>query len=156
MPPRIATGSGRGPGLTGNVVRQRLQFQLRKSRILCVAAGQGIPLGGECLVERGPDLIQGASQIAASSCLGAQLSDLVSQPVEPATTVLPAAHQIAQGVAYGSRREHVLTDLVDGCARVERWPERVWPAAPWSVAETVMGLLGSGRRGDRARCCRKP
>src|SRR4029453_15704025 len=100
---------------------------------------QSLLFGRQRLVECGSDLIQGRAEIAPSSCLRAQPSDLVGQSVQTAATVQPSAHQIPHGVAYGSCGEHILTDLVDGLAHVERRSQRVRPAAPWSVAETVVG-----------------
>src|SRR4029453_4798699 len=103
---------------------------------------QSLLFGRQRLVECGSDLIQGRAEIAPSPCLRAQPSDLVGQSVQTAATVQPPAHQISQGVAYGSCGEHILTDLVDSLAQVERGSEGIWPAAPGAVAETVVGPAG--------------
>ena len=71
----------------GDVVGQRVQFQLGEPRVVAVGAGQGLPLGGQRLVQCRPDLIQGAAEIAAPAGLRAQLPDLVGQPVQTAAAV---------------------------------------------------------------------
>jgi hypothetical protein len=91
------------PNGAGNIVGKCLQFQLSQPGTVCFAARKGFSLNGKRLVKRCPDLIKSPAEIAAPSRLRSQLSDLLGQPIETATTVHPAAHQITERVAYCSR-----------------------------------------------------
>ena len=119
----------------GDVVGQRVQFQFGEPRVVALGAGQGLPLGGQRLVQCGPDLVEGAAEIAAPAGLGAQPSDLVGQPVQAAAAVEAPAHQIPQGIAQVAGRHDIGADLVDRLADVVRRRQRIGPAAPGSVAE---------------------
>jgi hypothetical protein len=125
----------------GHIVGHRVQFQLRQSSIGGVSGCQGLALGGKGLVQRRPDLIEYAPQITAAPHLRAQLPDLFGQPIQPATAVDTAAHQISQGIAYRASREDVLANPINCLADIERRPQRIRATAPGSVAETVVGSV---------------
>ena len=157
----------RGPGLVGapligiqgadrpgHVVGNGVQLQFGEPGVVAVGAGQGLPLGGEGLVQRGADLVEGAPEIAAAAGLGPQLRDLGGQPVQPALAVQPAAQQVPQRVPQVAGGQQVGPDLIHRGPHVVRRGQRVRAAAPGAVpvaarAPTVIivrDMLG-GHRG---------
>ena len=124
-----------GPDGPGHVIGDGLQLHLRQPVLVAVHPGQLLPLGGQCLVEGGPDLVERAPQVAALPSGGAQLAEALGELVQPTPTVHPALHQLPQGVPDGAGGQHVLADLVQGRAEVVWRRERVTTAPPGPVAE---------------------
>jgi hypothetical protein len=123
------------PDGAGGVVGQRGQVHLGQPGVVGVHPRQRLGLGGQRLVERGPDLVEGAGQVTAPLGGLAHPAGSLPQLVEPAATVDPTSHQVTQRLPQRAAGQHVLADLVERLAHVVRRRRGVRPAVPRAVAE---------------------
>ena len=123
------------PHRSGDVVGDRREVHLGETRVVALLAGQLVALHREGLVEHRPHLVEGAAEVAAAAGGLAQAADPVGEVVEPPTTVEPAPHELAEGLAQAAAGHDVSADLVEGRAHVEGRRQRVGPAGPRGVAE---------------------
>jgi hypothetical protein len=122
--------AGQRADCPGHVVGDGRQVHLGEPGLGRVLAGEGVALGGQCLVEHGPHLVEGASEVATAAGGLAEPADPLGEIVEAASSVEAAAHQLPQGLAEAATGEDVVADLVERRPHVERRCERVRAAGP--------------------------
>ncbi len=122
----------------GDVVRKGGQLHLGQSGLIVGGRCQRLPFGGQRLIQRGPHLIESAAQIASSPRLCPHPPDPLQKPVHPASVVDASPQQVAQRVADGTGRQHILTDPVDRRPDVVRRGQRVGTTGPRPVPESAV------------------
>jgi hypothetical protein len=132
---QLADGAGR-------VVRQRVQLRFREPGRVVRVGEQLPPLGRQRPVQQPAHLLQRAVQPPAPARLpglAAHLAAQLVQPAQPARVASALLEQPAQRLPGRRPGQHVVADLVQRPAHVERWLQRVGPAVPGAVP-----VAGSG------------
>ena len=135
---RVPVVVGQRPHRAGDVVREGGELHLGQPGRVVVLRRQGIPLGGQRLVERGPHLVEGAAEVAAPARRVAHPADPLGQLVQTSAAVDATAQQVAQRLARAPCRP-----ARRGRPRRGRRARRT--AAPAGRGRRARGRSGTGR-----------
>ena len=108
--------------------RQRLELQLVEPGVVVERAGQLLAFGQHRLVEQLLDLLQGAVEVVARQQLSATTVGLGGELVGAAHVLGAAPQQLRQRAPRRAALHHVLADLLERLAQVDRRRQRVGPA----------------------------